>query len=116
MSRTTIALIVKFLLTTIFGALAFRSLGNSWGMLLMVAVLGTALNYLLGDLVILPATNNVVASIADGLLAAVTAYAVDKLSPAFRTSFGSLLLFGVLIAVGEFFFHRYLVADRKVAP
>lgn len=114
--RTLMALVVKFLLTTIVAALTFRSLGNPWGSILALGVAGTVLNYILGDLLVLPSAGNLLASLADGGLAALTAYLWDRLSPAFRTTGGSLLIFGLLVAVAEYFFHQYLRADRKVAP
>lgn len=114
--KTATALIVKFLLTTLFAALAFRGLGNSWGWILAVGLAGTALNYLLGDLVVLPSAGNAVASAGDGVLGAATAWVVAQLSYAFDTTLGSLALFAVLIAVGEYFFHQYLLASKKVAP
>ena len=114
--RTIVALVVKFLLTTAVAAVAFRPLGNPWGTIVALGIAGTALNYILGDLIVLPSMGNVVASVADGGLAAVTAYVWDRLSTAFDTTTGSLLLFGLLVAVAEYFFHKYLAADRKVAP
>ncbi|MDI6870232.1 MAG: DUF2512 family protein [Bacillota bacterium] len=116
MSKTATALIVKFLMTAVFGAIVFRPLGNSWGWILTVGMVGTALNYLLGDLAILPSLGNVAASLGDGLLAALTAHVTGWLTPAFFTTFSSLLLFAVLIAVGEYFFHLYLLSSKKVAP
>ncbi|MFZ5596097.1 MAG: DUF2512 family protein [Bacillota bacterium] len=72
--------------------------------------------YLLGDLVVLPKYCNLAASAGDGVLAAVTAYVVDLIVLAFTTSAVSLVLFGVLVAIGEYFFHQYLKASEKVEP
>lgn len=116
MSKTTWALIAKFILTMVAATLAFRFIGNPWRWVIILSVAGTFLNYLLGDLVILPSLGNVVASLADGLLAAATAYVLDVMSPAFRTTSGSLILFAVLVAAAEYFFHMYLLSSRKVAP
>lgn len=116
MSKTASALLVKFLFTTVAAAIAFRSLGSTWGWILTLGVAAAALNYLLGDLAILPSLGKVWAAVADGGLAALTAYLIDRLTPAFRTTGGSLILFAVLIAVAEYFFHNYLRSTRKVAP
>lgn len=116
MSKTAGALLIKFLLTTAAAAIAFRGLGSTWGWILTLGVVATALNYFLGDLAILPSLGKVWAVLADGLLAALTAYVIDRLTPAFRTTGGSVVLFAVLIAVAEYFFHNYLRSTRKVAP
>ncbi len=117
MSRTTTALLVKLIMTTVFAWLAFgRFPGNSTFWIGAVGVLGTIMNYVLGDLFVLPAFGNTVASLGDGGLAALTAFLLAVISPAFDVTFGSLLLFGVLIAVGEYFFHGYLRQSEKVAP
>ena len=77
---------------------------------------GTALNYLFGDLFVLPKWGNLGASIVDGILAIGLAYIVDLAVPAFTTSAAGLLIFGALVAVGEYLFHQYLKRSEKVAP
>lgn len=117
LSNTTTALLIKFVLT--FGA-AWFALGLvdtvpfTW--ILTIAVIGTILNYILGDLIVLPALGNVVASIGDGIMAALVAYMVALFTIDFAPTWGSLITFGVIVAVVEFFFHMYLKKDNKVAP
>ncbi|MCL6559435.1 MAG: YndM family protein [Firmicutes bacterium] len=115
MSKTWTALLVKFVMTLIFAAatLAFIR-GNSWGWVFVVAVVATILNYLVGDLLILPAFGNITAAISDGIIGALSAYVIDLLVPAFRTTTAALLIFAILIAVGEYFFHQYLLRSEKV--
>lgn len=115
--RTSMALIVKFLLTFVMALISFYFLINndiSW--IILLAIAGTVLNYIVGDLLILPSMGNIVASIGDGLMAAILAYIIDLLVFDFSTTFTTLLWFGVLIAIGEYFFHSYLKEDEKVAP
>lgn len=84
---------------------------------LIIAVVGTAINYLLGDLVILPASSNTWASIVDGLVSAVLAYAVmEGMGTVTGRDWWAILLFGVLVAGCEFFFHNYLKKSDEVAP
>lgn len=117
MSKTFWALAGKFVLTLVAAWVVFRVFAEQdLGSVFAVALAGTALNYVLGDLVILPRTGNVVAAALDGLLAALTAYAYDVLSVAFETVFSSLALFAAIVAVAEYFFHRYLRHSDKVAP
>ena len=115
--RTTYALIAKFLFTLACAAAAFYGMERDpWDLIFIVAIGATIANYLIGDLFILRAVGNSFAAIADGSLAALLAWAVGYLAPAFRTSFASLAMFSFLVAIGESFFHIYLLRDRKVAP
>ncbi len=117
MSQTTKALIVKFLMTFILAGLIFTLMNNNtWGWAFVVGLVGTIANYLLGDLLILPKLGNFVASVCDGILAILVAYLVDVLTPAFNTTIGSLALFGILVLIGEYFFHQFLLRSDKVEP
>lgn len=117
MSKTASALIYKFILTFLIATVAFVLIDRNaliWAF--VVGLVGTVLNYLLGDLIILPKFGNIVASVGDGVLAALTALLVGILTPAFQTTTTSLLIFAVLIAVGEYFFHQYLLRSEEVEP
>lgn len=114
MSKTTWALMVKFLATLTASALAFYPWGAGW--VFGVALLGTVLNYIIGDLLLLPFLGNLGATIADGGLAMFTAYLLGAMSRTFNPRFSSLLTFGVVVAIAEYFFHKYLIRSDKVAP
>lgn len=117
MSQTAIALIVKFVMTFVFALIAFTVLiNNPWTWVLALAVIATAVNYVLGDLFVLPKFGNAVASVGDGVMGALVAYIVSLVTPLFVVNLTSLLLFAVLVAVGEYFFHQYLSRNEKVAP
>lgn len=115
--RTILALLFKLAATFIAAWIAFTLVDlNPIVMIALVAVIGTVLNYLLGDLVILPSTGNVTASVGDGVLGAAVAYVVDLFSYNFNASATGLIIFAAIIAVAEYFFHIYLIKDEKVAP
>lgn len=117
MSKTTKAMIVKFLLTLAAAFIAFQMFdNNSFGWVLGVSLLGTILNYLIGDLYILPNLGNLSASIADGGLAAITAWLMGTMVRGNNVGTSSLLIFGLLVAIAEYFFHRYLLNTKKVEP
>ncbi|MEG6616696.1 DUF2512 family protein [Peptococcaceae bacterium 1198_IL3148] len=117
MSRTTMALIVKFIMTFLAAWIIFGvMLDNPLSHVLLLSALGTAINYLLGDLMVLPKFGNAVASVGDGVMAALTAYILDMLIPVFETTFTALILFTLAVAAFEYFFHQYLLKDEKVAP
>lgn len=109
MSQIAIALIVKFVMTFVIALLAFTVLvNNPWTWVLALAVIATAVNYV-GDLVVLPKFGNVVTSVGDGIMRALLAFFISLATPLFVVTWTSLLLFAVLIAAGEYFFHQYLV-------
>jgi hypothetical protein len=115
--RTVMALLFKLVVTFIAAWIAFTLIDlNSIMMITVVAVIGTALNYLIGDLVILPSTGNITASVADGVLSAAAAYVVDLFSNNFNASATGQIIFAAIIAVAEYFYHIYLIKDEKVAP
>lgn len=117
MSKTTTALLFKLIGTFLATWIVFGMiLDNPMGHIITLAVLATILNYLLGDLMVLPRYGNVVASIGDGILGALTAYILSLISRAFDTTLATLLLFTVIVAVFEYFFHQYLLSTDKLAP
>lgn len=116
MSQTAVALLIKFVMTFAIAFLSFTSPNQAWGGILAVAILGTIINYLVGDLMVLPVFGNFVASIGDGAMAALTAVVVAAVAERFDLGLTSVLFFGSLVAIGEYFFHRYLLRAKHVAP
>ncbi|NLK01189.1 MAG: DUF2512 family protein [Clostridia bacterium] len=117
MSKTTNALLFKFLMTLVFAVIAFSLIGgNAFKWVFLVAVLGTVVDYLVGDLFILPQVGNLIASAINGVLAALIAFLTSMAIPAFVTRAFPLVVFGILIAVGEYFFHQYLLKTEEVEP
>lgn len=117
MSKTTNALLFKFLMTLVVTGVAFGFIGeNAFKWILLVAVLGTVIDYLIGDLLILPKVGSLIGAIINGVLGALIALAVAIIIPEFTTTTLSVLTFAVLIGVGEYFFHRYLLEADKVEP
>jgi len=117
LSKTTTALLIKFLLTLVSAYIAFSIIDNNgFGWILGLSIAVTALNYLLGDLAILPKYGNFSASVADGGLAALTAYLAGIMFRGNDVGIGSLITFFLLITVAEYFFHNYLLESKKVEP
>lgn len=111
------ALVVKLIMTFLAAWIMFGViLDNPLSHILLLSALGAAINYFLGDLVVLPKFGNMVASVGDGLMAALTAYILDTIIPVFETTFTALILFALAVAAFEYFFHQYLLRDEKVAP
>lgn len=117
MSQTTTALLAKLGMTFVAAWLTLGFMDeNTLGPILVTAIVGTVLNYLIGDLGVLPRLGNVIASLGDGVMAAFVAYIVSLLFPAFEISSNSLLVFAAIVAVAEYFFHMFLYRSEKVAP
>lgn len=111
------ALLIKFLMTFVFGIIAFSLLGgNAWSWIFLVALVGTAANYVIGDLVVLPGFGNTIASVGDGITGALVAYIFSLVVQGFSAGFFSLFVFFILITAGEYFFHGYLLREKEVAP
>jgi len=117
MNRTISALLIKFVLTLGAAWVAFSLFGDStFGFILTLAVAGTLLNYLIGDLIVLPRLGNIIASMGDGGLSILTAYILSGFTYGLRATTTSFVVFGVITAVAEFFFHMYLLKNEDIAP
>lgn len=115
--KTSMALLAKFVATLIASGLAFSILDNNpWSYAFLIAIVGTVVNYLVGDLMVLPSFGNTIASIGDGVMAIIVALFFDLFSSVFDTSLLNYLVFGVVILAAEYFFHIYLKKSEEVAP
>lgn len=116
MNGTYTKFLVKFILTFLAAVIAFFAVSKGAVFsLLFLSFLAASLNYAIGDLLILPSFGNSAASVGNGGLAAAAAYSYGMVDRALAVTGASLLVFALLIAVGEFFFHRYLRHDTKAA-
>ncbi|HWT74634.1 MAG TPA: DUF2512 family protein [Mobilitalea sp.] len=107
------ALIVKFIMTAIILEIALLLLSRlSFGNILWVSLVVTAISYLIGDMVILPAINNLVATLADMVISFVVIYMFNFFWNTNDIPFLSALVAGVALGAGEFFFHKLI--DRKI--
>ncbi len=117
MSKTSGALLMKFVLTLGAAWVSFSLFANAtFTSVLIIAIAGTLLNYLIGDLFVLPNFGNIMASIGDGGLAALTAYVISRFTYGFAATATSFVVFAVLISIAEYFFHIYLLKSDDVAP
>jgi hypothetical protein len=113
----TKAFLIKFisslvLLYIILGVIYNMSL---WHVFSITLVLGV-ISYILGDLIILPRTNNTVATISDFVLAFVLIWAMSKAFGYDRNTFTISLIASIGVAIFEFFYHLYVsknVVNKK---
>lgn len=82
-----------------------------FGTALMAALGIGVVAYLVGDLLILPRTNNVIATVADAVLVFVMLWAIAE-GTGWTLSFGDMLIITALAGVFEYFFHIWLLRDH----
>jgi hypothetical protein len=102
------ALGIKYIMT-FFVLLAFMSLGGSapLGTRAGLALFLVVVNYLIGDLIILPVYGNRIAVVLDGVLSAIMLYGLQFISQAVLSVSGAIIM-GILIGLTEQFFHRFV--------
>lgn len=111
--RHAAALIVKFILTTIvLEVVLLLFSGITFGKILWISLSLTIIAYVIGDMVILPATNNIVAAIADMGLALVIVYLFNFIWNTNEIPFYCAFIAGVLIGIEETFYHK--IVDQKI--
>ncbi|MDO7786529.1 DUF2512 family protein [Desulforamulus aquiferis] len=117
MDKTTTAVGIKLFIYFFVTWVAISIVAtNNWAWALLIAPLATSINYLLGDHFFLPNYGNNLASIADGLMAVVLLFFLGLMIGDLRPTATSLVLFGIVIAIVEYFFHPYLIRIGLVNP
>lgn len=107
------ALMIKFVIVALMLWIVLSITTNlSFADIIYLSVAVTVIAYVIGDLLILSATNNVIATIADLVIALVTIYLYNYLLATQMISFWDALIAAVVLGVDEWFFHRYV--SRKI--
>jgi hypothetical protein len=113
--KTFVAIIIKFVGVWILAWVAFSVFGTAaFWTVFAIACAVTVFNYLIGDLWILPNWGNVWASIVNGVIAGIAAWAVFYYTPAAYNYGNWIWIFAVAVAVAEFFYHMYLISAGVV--
>jgi hypothetical protein len=108
-------ILIKFVMVTIMLSLFLLYLTNlTFANILAISAVVTIAAYLIGDLGILPRTNNTIATVADAGLSLVTILMFNWVYPWADISFSDALLAAVGLAVGEWVFHK--VISRGTSP
>ncbi|HWT27135.1 MAG TPA: DUF2512 family protein [Mobilitalea sp.] len=107
-------LLIKFVMVAVILEVVLLILTRlTFGRILWLSLIITVVAFLIGDLLILPASNNIVASIADVGLALVVIFIYNYYWTTTRISFVNSLVASVILGVGEWFYHRYIIARLK---
>ena len=109
------AFLIKFLsslvlLYIILGLFNGMSFGNVF---IITTALGIAA-YVLGDMLILPRTNNTIATVADFLLAFMVIWLLSQTLTYGDGMFAESLMAALGVALFEYFFHRYLATNNMI--
>jgi hypothetical protein len=117
MTRAAKVLILKYVMTFLLAVIAFILVDrNPWSWVLAVSLSVATLNYLLGDFYILRRHGNAAASIINGVIAGLGSFIVSFFIPAFEAGLITITGFGVMVAAGEYLFHRYFMQSEEVMP
>ncbi len=96
--------LVAFVLLTIFSLMYGYVLWNT----LVLTFIVTGIAYVIGDLWILKMTNNLISTIADVGIGTLSLWIIGPFVLNEPVSFFLALISAVIIAVGEWFFHKYV--------
>lgn len=112
------AYLLKLLIITVILEISLNLLtALTFGHILIISVAVSLLSYFLGDLLILSATNNTTATIADAGIAFFTIYMFNFWRYFAPIGFYDALFSAIFIGIGEAFFHKYVASrvfpDRK---
>ncbi|GAA0725004.1 DUF2512 family protein [Clostridium malenominatum] len=109
------ALIIKFLIVAVVLEVVLGMMTNlSFISILYIAAVVTALAYILGDIILLDISNNLVTTISDMGLALVTIFMFNYWWKFRSIPFTAAFLSAILIGIGEWFFHEFV--HRNVLP
>lgn len=103
--KTVMVILVLAILIPLFGK-------STWTQTIVTGLVLVALSYVVGDLWILPKYGNFLAVVVDFGAAALVVWAMERALPHFTLSGGGIFLIALVLAVGEWLFHIYLLASR----
>ncbi|MGE5528772.1 MAG: DUF2512 family protein [Patescibacteria group bacterium] len=112
--RHWVNLLVKFLVTTAVIWLVGASAGRmTFGNAVLSGAVVTVILYFLWDLFLLPAIGTLATAIADGVTAGVILWIMSRLMTRFDITLGGLAAIGIVLAVAEYFLHRWFVTKEQ---
>lgn len=101
------ALVIKFIMVSVILELVLLYFTRmTFSDILVVSLAVTIVSYLIGDMLILRFTNNIIATLADLGLSTLTIYLFNFIYNTPQISIFEALIASVVIAVGEWVFHK----------
>lgn len=112
--KHVIALILKYIVIAIvFNIILMAFTALDFGQILVISLVETILAYI-GDLTILPATNNTISTIIDIGLALIVVLLFNYIYPGVRINFLAAFVAAIGIGIVEIFFHKFV--SKNVLP
>lgn len=112
--KHTKLVVVKFVISF---AILFVVLGLGYGLALqniLLINLVSILSYFIGDLIILPRTNNIITAIIDSAIAFAVIYLMGDVLTVGGDPLTAAFLTAIAIGVFELFFHRYVANNLEL--
>ena len=112
MAKHLIPIFIKYVMTAIVLEIVLLLFSDlKFINILGLALVLTLVAYIIGDMIILPTTNNAVATVADIGITLVVIYLFDYLWKVVHIPFFSSVIAAAMIGGGEWFFHK--IVDRS---
>jgi hypothetical protein len=109
------ALLLKFVMASVILEIFLLALTNlNYGNIFAISLTITVLSYFIGDLAILPRSDNTIATIADVCLSFVTLLMFNLVFPWAVIPFFTALIASLGLGVGEWLFHKFMA--RSIIP
>jgi hypothetical protein len=110
--RDLAALVIKTFMITAVLLVMLSMMQNypAWPVIVL-SLLIVGISYVFGDLFILRWTNNAIATVADWGLHTFTIWLIGPFIIGAFIPFTTAFLAGVILSVGEWFFHKYMAAS-----
>ncbi|MEN6325510.1 MAG: DUF2512 family protein [Syntrophomonas sp.] len=106
------AILYKFLIVLVALEIVLGLLTNlSFAQILSISATVTLLAYILGDVLILPISNNTMATLADFGLAWATIYLFNYIYRGVVISITDAFLAAAVLGIGEWVFHKYMATS-----
>ncbi|MFV8828899.1 DUF2512 family protein [Alkalihalobacterium sp. APHAB7] len=108
------ALLIKLVMATLILLLILTGIYNyRVGATIGLAVLIVILSYIVGDLAILKATNNTIATLSDLVLATLVIWIVGPFFQGSLIPFSVALISAIIISAGEWIFHKFFIRSTE---
>lgn len=110
------SLLLKFIsITAILELILLNTTILSFAKILIISAAITALAYLVGDLAVLPNSNNTIAAIADIGFSFIALLALNVILAGSAISFFCALFASIAIGAGEWIFHKFIAGSAVLA-
>lgn len=109
--RHFVAIVLKFILVLVLLEILLGLItALSVAQILLISAAVTLLSYAIGDLLILPASNNIVATLCDVVLVFLTVWAFNLVPGYVVILVGTAAVCAAVLGIFEFYFHKYVAS------